>query len=242
MMAGSNLAMQFGWLPLISDIGKMIDFQNIVDKRVAELKRLYSKGGLKRTFRNFETNEVNTGQSTLQSSNFICQADYIIVREVKVWTTLRWKPNSATINGLPVTDKALQQEARRSTFDLGHKLRQNIDAASVWEAIPFSWFADYFSNVGDVLKAGRNQLPVTASGGCVMRQLRSTCDFSNIVCSHQLQGSGGHHERVTKRRFLYPTPSPSFSAHLPFLNGGQLSILGSLAVVLLMGGKPNTQL
>jgi hypothetical protein len=240
--AGSNLAFQFGWLPLISDIGKMLDFQNIVDKRVTELKRLYSKGGLRRRYNNFSDQEVAQGFATLQTSNFTANANWMIIRKSKVWTTLRWYPADADINGLPVVNRDLHNEARRATLDLGRGLRQDIDAAAVWEAIPFSWLADYFSNVGDLLKARRNQLPVVAKDACVMTSLHSTCDYTNVWASHNLSGRDGHHDYWSKSRYVNASPTPSFSAWLPFLSGNQLSILGSLAVVLLTGGKPGTQL
>lgn len=241
-VASSNLSVQFGWLPLVSDIGKMLDFQNIVDKRVKELERLYSKGGLRRRFNNFADQEILQGFATLQTSNFTSNANWMIIRSTKVWTTLRWLPYPDDINRLPFLDRDLHEQARRATLDISSKYRQDVDIAAVWEAIPFSWLADYFANIGDILKSGRNQMPVYPTQACVMTELHSTCDYTNVWASNSLTGKPGHHDYWSKSRYVNASPTPSFSACLPFLNGGQLSILGSLAVVLLTGGKPGTQL
>lgn len=242
-LAGSNLATQFGWLPLISDLGKMLDFQNIVEKRRKELERLYSKRGLRRRFNVFEDVEVLNGAATMQTSNFNAQAKWMIIRKSMCWSTIRWRPSPTVLSAIPPVVPDLQSLARRATLDIDHRLHQDIDFASIWEAIPFSWLVDYFANVGDVLKANRNQIPVTATDASVMFQLHSTCEYSGLVCvPNTLKGANGHHDYWSKARYCFPAPTPSFSASLPLLNGGQLSILGSLAVVLLMGGKPNTQL
>jgi len=88
-LAGKNLEVQFGWVPLISDLGKMMDFQQIVAKRTEELQRLGSDKGLRRRFTVWEAEELNTGHSTLQSSNFNCQADWSVRRRGKCWATMR---------------------------------------------------------------------------------------------------------------------------------------------------------
>jgi hypothetical protein len=241
--AGKNLEVQFGWLPLISDLGKMLDFQNIVDKRVKELKRLSSSRGLRRRFTVWEDNLEYHGTTTLQSSNFSAWATYNIRNHAKQWATLRWRLDPVQTSGLPFLDKDIVKQAERLTLDLNSELHQGIDAASVWEAIPFSWMIDYFANVGDVLKANRNEISVTPESFCLMTQLDSICRFTNVQCGNPtLTGSEGTTKYVQKNRYVNTAPSPGLSANLGLLNPGQWSILTSLAVLKLTGGKPGVQL
>lgn len=240
--AGKNLEVQFGWLPLISDLGKMLDFENIVDKRVKELQRLASDKGLRRRFTVWENELQYDGSSALQSSNFSASASFKIINRGKCWATLRWRPDQSATGDLPLNDRNIPELARRATLDLSLGLRQGIDAASAWEAIPFSWLVDYFANVGDVLKANRNEIPVTPSNMCVMYSQDSICRFTNVQCSHQLKGSDGTTKYTTKTRYVYLSPSPGLSANVGFLNPNQWSILGSLAALKLLGGKPGVQL
>jgi len=127
-------------------------------------------------------------------------------------------------------------------LDIDSKLKQSVDITSAWEAIPFSWFIDYMVNVGDFLKTSRNEIPVLAENMCIMYQLSSYAVWHNVTCNWELSGTNGQSSRISKDRYVSANPSPSLTANLAVLSPGQWSILGSLAVLSLVGQNPQVQL
>jgi hypothetical protein len=224
-IASTNLSVQFGWLPLVSDIAKLLDFQKLFDRRVLELRRLYSSGGLRRRVNIWQDNMILQGSGPLQTSNFTASARYYIYASGECWATTRWRPDKNIVNALPVSDRELTTQALQSIAGLSFNL------ASAWEAIPFSWLIDYFANVGDVLNASRNHIPVSATEMCVMYKKDSSCLYSNVACSpSSLSGVGGYHTNVVKDRWVEANPVPQYSVTDSLLNPRQWSILASLFV------------
>jgi hypothetical protein len=219
----TNLEIQFGWLPFVSDIGKILNFQEGAEKRFTELDRLYSKGGLRRRFVLFENSDVLTGSTTLQSSTFSCVSRYVRTRRQKQWATVRWLP---TLTNVPKpTSSEMMRQARNAYLGL------NVDFSTAWQAMPWSWLIDWFANVGDCLAASRNTIPVVAVNMCIMNQLNGRFDYTNaIALSPALTFSPGYEENSVKTRAVVPAPTPTISAAWPVLGIGQWSILGSLAV------------
>jgi hypothetical protein len=219
-IAQANLAYQFGWKPLLSDLAKMLNFQDIVHARYLELKRLY-KNGIRRTVNldscsgEYETNVDWAGPGT---TRFIGKCKQ--TRSTLITGHVKWKP----LGFGPVTDKAMLELARRSVLGL------TLDFATFWELIPWSWLVDWFSNVGDFLIANRNLVPAVPYDTCIMRNTKVTglTDWSTKTNPYSLTVEAPRGNWAGKSR--KPT-SASLSTDLEWLSLRQLSILGSLYVV-----------
>jgi hypothetical protein len=156
-LAGANLSYQFGWAPLIADIGTLLDFGNHHAKKAEEIRRLISKGGLRRNITLAERTgsiasaqvEIHSGISVLQQRSYYG----------KLWGSVRWVP-SLSPTSKNYTDQA---QAFRAALGLG------LEIATVWEALPWSWLIDYFTSIGDYLAAHRNIIPAHATRICTMQ-------------------------------------------------------------------------
>lgn len=223
--ANANLAVQMGWLPLVSDIRKLVQFQSLVDKRVVELNRLYSSTGLKR--RQVLYTEVQSSHDPSKAiesglGTFLYVREYKVTR-LKSWGTIRWRPTAVPKD---LRRQDLGKLARKLVFGLGHN---GIDAYQAWNAIPWTWLADWFTNVDDYLLAHRNDVPAVPTGPCNIMTLTETYQTWIRTDLHEqwIKGGDGVRKLITKSR---AQSSGSLSVSLPFITGRQWSILGSLAI------------
>jgi len=224
-LASANLAYQFGWEPLISDMWKLLTFQESYEKKRKELMRLYSGSGLRRNI-NLETLTDTFSESGNFQGGFGTAFNFsgVRTRTTKIWGSIRWKPTVVPPGGVP-TDLAVYRAA----------LGLDITLASVWEAIPWSWLVDWFTSAGDFLAAHRNTVPAHFSNICIMRKSECVGRFTSTSNPNGRSWRGAtaaflKEERTPYADLIYPT------AYLPFLGNGQLSILGSLAI---LRGKTN---
>lgn len=219
-LADANIRYNFGIAPLASDLYSMINFQSEVDKRQKELQALRD-GGLRRKreiFSGVATDSVN--RRSMQS--VVLPFDYrgeFTVRE-KVWASVSWKPDS----NFPKSNHELMMAARKAVFGF------TLDPAVAWEAIPWSWLVDYFSNVGDFLIAKRNIIGATPGNVLVMRQRELEAKWTVVENPiPHWKAEECLKTTVTKsRRKSSPTLT---TAGLQGLSAKQFSILGSLAIL-----------
>lgn len=219
------LEWQFGWGPLLSDLSKLFQFQAVVEKKFRRYRNLLDRGSVggysvvwEDTGKHPESTRFLT--PLYQESNIIRFTGETTRRK---WATTIWKPS---VKIPPIPDADLWNVARRATFGL------DVTPATLWEIMPWSWLIDWFSNVGELMTLSRNTIPVDHSGSCVMRQTESRFVFVNHV-----SGPGTYQvsispipQFVDKRRDVMGNVTPMAEFNIPFLNGRQLGILGSLSV------------
>lgn len=148
------LAVQFGWKPLLSDILKLLEFGVKVEKSIAFLLRNNGKPIRRRvkvlsdhhteTIREYENligvaiNWAAQLPGYRGSSGFARSA--LLIYERDIWFSGEFI--------FYIDDIALPGTIARLYSRL---LGLKITPAVVWRALPWSWLADWFSNVGDVL-------------------------------------------------------------------------------------------
>lgn len=222
-LADAYITLQFAILPLISDVKKLLNFQAAVDRRCKELDKLYSKGGIRRRVELVsETLEVQTPAFTVASNlGHIVKLRSHKITKVRRWATCRWLPTSP-----PSFNTDQEKRALASSLVSGMNVQGLTKAA--WEAIPWSFLADWFANASDVLGATNNALPATCVGRCLMTHVKTTTSYSREDGLSWLSGGDGTFTYETKMRSA--NVGVSLNASLPFLNGSQLSILGALSV------------
>lgn len=218
--AGGYLSWQFGWKPLISDVKKLLDFNGLVDKKVKELNKMYQRGGVSRRIKFGALSDYKS--ESFLSYSWQGKQGYHTMNtygSMKKWGTVRWRPTS-----LPPSNPAgIRRQAIRIVYGL------ELSASNIWEAIPWSWLVDWFSNVGTYYSTFNNIVPVEHSAPLIMTHSLTNRHFvpHNSI---GITGGGGTSTVETKSRSL---TSPTLSAGIPFLTGRQLSILGSLAILRL---------
>lgn len=219
--AGGYLSWQFGWKPLISDVKKLLDFNGLVEKKIGELHRLNSNKGLhrRRSFGTVTRQDEETVNVFNHNGNR-CDVKWRRITNIEKWGTVRYRPAS-----LPSKDESkIRKQAIRIVYGL------ELSPSNLWEALPWSWLVDWFSNVGDYLGQFNNVVPCVSSAPCIMTRTTTRATFSRSDSTSQVTGCTGGSTVQTKARSVV---SPTISASLPFLTGRQLSILGSLAILRL---------
>lgn len=230
--AGSAyLGWQFGWKPLIKDLTDLVTFAAAVEKRKQMFRNMVSKGG----YRGKYSLNGGAGAGGENTYDFIasmwpwCKVRVTSTTVVKRWAVCHWVPNLPP--GLMSDDSALTSYARKSVLAL-HK--QQI-LSNVWEALPWSWLTDYFTNIGNVLEANDNSVAMLSSDViCVMTHSRTigmptVIEFDNFPGVFDYTETitlGGAGLRETKERFL--ASISAFKTSMPILTNGQFGILAAL--------------
>lgn len=228
--ARGNLSWRFGIAPMISDVRKLANFTQAANKRLADLRKLRDGKTLRRRC-NLGTGLVDSGPTRMliHSSGALLYAFRRLVTTYNKWGSAEWKllPNSNLPN---LSEADLTKFNNRVAA--GFTTHGALETA--WELVPWSWFVDWFSNVGDMIAATNNTVGCTWGRICVMRtsECRTTFDFDPTGSDTWPIFSGWYNCRFQRKERwptspIVPVPLPS----LPILDNGQWSILLSLAAL-----------
>jgi len=216
--------------PMMSDIQKMATFVKASNKRFDELRHLRDGNSMrKRVSLGTAATEVVGARTLLHSNNYTQYGKPTTRFTKRVWATVQWKLDPSS--DIPqMSDPDLRRFADR--ISAGITSHGALETA--WALCPWSWFIDWFSNVGDIISATDNSVPCTWDGICVMQHTRSdmstTLDPVGSSTWGTINGTYKHWFERKDRQLAYPAipfPLPS----LPTLDGGKLSILASLAAL-----------
>lgn len=220
-LGAASLALQFGFGPMVSDALAMAGVAQSIERRRRELEKLSKRGVLTRVWDGDEFSTSSTQRRVIDPEAGH-EVDMLITTSARRWATMRWSVGANTL--LPKGDMQLIQTM------LGLNPQGVLLAA--WEAMPWSWFIDYFSNVGDVLAATANGIQYTVTGAVMTnQQLRAYHGSSTVVgpgTNHTLS-PGYLKKEIGQRQVFGGIPGVSFFGDI--LSPKQMSILGSLAAV-----------
>lgn len=211
-----TLSREFGWKPLVSDLFKLRSLQLEILKRIEEINRLESEGGLKRTVTLWRGSNIQSNDVITQSGDKLTvhhYLDYATQTEIKGYVC--WTP---TFPNIPA--------GRRLAKVLDVLLGLRIDASTLWNLIPWTWLIDWFSNVGDILEASRNTMDATHTSVQLMTHSTTTIQGPSNYAEGTI--SSFHASLETKQRRT--SSGTALDASLPFLDNRQISILGSIGV------------
>lgn len=215
-----NLMIQFGILPLISDTQKLLIFQDLVDQRMGELRRLATRG-LRRTIDlgSWSASSKDTGITYFHSNGVTFKGYLKRETVVRARGHARWQLDE------PYAQSNEEMRALATRIVTG----QTIDLLTAYELMPWSWLIDWFSNLGDYISSKRNLIGATPSLPAVMLNSRTLVSHPTI---YHTNGNGymtAIHNVYEDKERMYA--SAGLNAYLPCLSGRQMSILGSLSVV-----------
>lgn len=223
--------LQWRWAikPMIRDLQSMCDFQTAVSNRVRWLTKLRDTGLLKRRCGlGKDQSQVDEGLFYMESQCAILRAQRTVHYTSEVWGTTQWKLVSGT--QLPVTNEGMENLATRLTFGItGYESLQ-----TAWELLPWSWFIDWFTSVGNLIAATNNTVPVTPQRTCLMRTTSSAVGYEYVLPStpdYLRVSKNGSAWWVRKERHPMPSPAPVSLSLLSLIESDKWSILGSLAVL-----------
>lgn len=231
-IANAVLTYRWGLAPLISDFRKLLVFQKAVEQRFKELDNLRKGRTLKRRI-SLDSGAVKTesGRFVVQSWQILFDGYWIDNYTHNVWGSVQWYTPSWS--GLA---KATDPELMRRAWQIASGMNTRSATMALWELVPWSWLADWFSNVGDILAACGNSTDMDFRGLCIMQHQKAIrrlmhndlrfwdyeCHMTPLVV-----------RREKKYRFANVFPIAFPSLRLPVLTYSKLSIIGSLAVLRL---------
>lgn len=224
--AASTLAYQFGWAPLMQDIGRMLQFSESVAKRQVQLMKANSRRGLLRRIKlGSDTQTHKGGPQTLTSTwGWVINASWSETCNYDQWATIRWRAKDESQFGRVPS----YMDAFRATYGLN---RGHIPI-EIWKAVPWSWAIDWFADISNVLQANYNSIYYDATGLNIMQHYQSERTY-RAVPSKGFPGLTVNYER--KRRTIHPSPTASLHMRIPFLDTFKLSILGSMTILRVTG-------
>lgn len=157
--ADFHLAVQFGWLPTLRDVQDFTKSTLLLKKRLDQLVR--DNGKLVHRSMRFKGNDGNSSSSHKEIHNgesYSAFADGMVTQVhanvprfedvceagINTWATGNFRYYLSDINQ--------KDDWRWKTSMYARILGGNPSPATVWNAIPWSWLTDWFSNIGDVLE------------------------------------------------------------------------------------------
>jgi len=218
----SNLYVQFGLVPLMEDILKLLDLKKVIDSRVKELQRLHdpSGRGLRRTVTVYTGSTTSQWDEVYQSNLGFYHGPVRQITTEVVRVHCRWLPD---IGFFPWDrdDSDLVHQARRAVIGM-----DPTQLDTLWEALPWSWMIDWMSTCGTYFKANRNVIPAILNAVTVMRHTKTeyTGGVSNGTDSKVSPFTVSLETKLRSIGAVFPT------ATLTFLSENQMGLVSSLAV------------
>lgn len=229
-VAGSYLAYSFGWAPLIGDLLKLLKLEESISRRIKYLTKHSGGGGkVKRTLgsSSYPRTSYPYTLSWLNSPPSV-KGFATVTEKKRIW----FVSNMQIQTELPKDNPEMRRMARNAVLGL------NISAATLWEAMPWSWLIDYLGNIGDILEAQRGAIRFRAYNLNLMVESVVEDKLGGWTNSGSITCSGGTNRTIVKSRSVHPIPLPRL-AFRPFWTPHMLGIVGSLGLVAAVrGGSP----
>jgi hypothetical protein len=224
--AAATLAYQFGWGPLIQDIGRMMNLVDMIDKRQRMLQQAHSTKGIRRKINLDNLTSTHSG-GELRSSTYgrFINQDYEGTKNVRTWGTVRWVTRDPSLFG--------KKPSFKEAFNTALGLNPGYIPISVWKAMPWSWAIDWFAGISDLINAYHNMVYYRPSRICIMRTWTNTWTYPHCFDAGG-EVSQGSKIAVWKERTIH-NPSLVPRIRFPFLDPYKLSILGSFAILAITG-------
>jgi len=230
----TNLSYNFGFKPLVDDLLSLIDFVAATDKHLAYLQKLEKSHSVNRKIGTESgvgdlINEPNKIQRpAIAGKNVYVTADddqsYSWTRDI--WYTMKLE----LTDPLPTSGGDRRALARR----LASGLYLNSDTA--WNAVPWTWLIDWFTNFGDLISSTRGLLGYEQRDlNLMIHYAAKAGPIAYSTLDNTIQQEG---ERVLtfdrKLRFVRARPYALPTFYTPAISNHQIGILASLAIT---GGK-----
>lgn len=195
-LGDAYLNVQFGWLPLLSDIRKMYELSQTIDKRLAEIVRQNGKGIHRRRLirDSTQTTIINEwrhatqpfmwwqGYAPPQWVGGTSRMDETLTVTDKIWFVGKFR--------YYIPDIGSSEWTKRTTRAL---YGANITPEVAWNLLPWSWLIDWFGNIGDVMSnMSSNAVDnLTADYAYIMRTQETRYDMEGATTWNQLGSPTG---------------------------------------------------
>jgi hypothetical protein len=216
------LMYDFGWRPFFTDLATILDNDEFIRRRQRNVNKI-RKGEL-RTSGSLGSSTVTqrTDGIYFQSLGFVATGYEYATTKFERWFVARWKVD-------PIPFRAALDGSSRDKLYSALGLTNEIPL-NFWNALPWTWFADWFTNVGSIISLMGNRQGVTFSSA--VRMTRTETKVSCVVTSKPswVSANNGGYGITHKQRAAF---SPTFVRQDLGLNifpPDRLATLSALAV------------
>lgn len=235
---GNNyLAYQFGWKPFLGDLISWFESIQKLDAQIAQLKkdngRWIKRGGALFSSEDEDTTTTSGTKSDLMFPGYYSIGNKTVksVIKEKCWFSARFR---YYIPGL-LNSKFGKLAALRRIWGL------ELTPEQVWQLIPFSWLADWFTNIGPVISNLCSSMDenLVAKYAYVMletsEEYTTSLQFTTQVQNAYPTAYEYHNHEISSRVRISTknraTASPfGFNLEIGDLNNYQRSILAALGI------------
>jgi len=217
--ASETLRLQFGLKPLLKDILRTINWAEGVNKRLKVLQRFRDSGGYRKTVTLDKlSNSQANNNIVLQSAGAFFTDSFETIGHRVIRGHARWLP---TVDFKNIAQDEMVAMAKRAYFGM------EFSFSGYWEAMPWSWLVDWYSNIGNLLELTRNTVPCTLGSLTIMRTTTSESVTHTYDDGIRIIKPG---IVIKERKERYPG-TVALDVQLPLLSGEQMGILASLLVM-----------
>lgn len=225
----SHLTVEWAIKPLIGDLWKLYNFSKASKERLDELRNLRDGKAIKKRVSLGHDLHEHTQGNLLNSSQIWVTATLNVYATYEMWGSCQWVlPPDTFIQKM--SERELELFARRIAG--GFNIHGGL--AAFWELVPWSWLADWFAGIGDMISATNNSIPLTYRNVCIMRKslCRVTADIDPVAPNYNVTFTPQFRMEVSrKKRWPWAPVIPFPIPRIPVINGRKWSILASLAAL-----------
>lgn len=197
---GEYLNVEFGWLPLVSDMRKFAYSVNNSAKILSDYRA--GSGKITRVGYHYpSSNQFTSGNQTIflytpGNSGFsgAVSATYVASQETNTWFSGAFKYH------LPVPDSTISKIQLYADY-ADKLLGVKPTPENIWNSSPWTWGLDWFANMGDILtnvsQLGQNGLALMY--GYIMSETRTKHTWTSVAGDSRTTGSVTR-DQVYKKR------------------------------------------
>jgi len=226
---GEYLNVQFGWLPLLSDVRS---FAHAV-KNSGKILEAYRKGSDKKIRRRYHFPD-NVRENRLYSGGFFPDVQtngtfFDSGTMSELYTKETWFSGAFRYH-IPTSDSQLGKFQRWLSY-ADHLLGVKVTPETLWNIAPWSWAVDWFTNTGDVMtniaNLGRDGLVLQY--GYIMHSTKVETDTTAYI---NLSGTRVqcHRTRSEEWKMRLPATPYGFGVDLKALTAKQVSVIAALGL------------
>lgn len=212
---GTHLAIEFGVKPLLNDLTSLFQFAETLERRRRFLHKASSDGSVGGSLHVDGTTWPLISPSASVQGFGSVKGYYTARSSHTAWFTGRY---TANLSGMPEPGSMLSKL-------MGMNLSMPIDI--LWNAIPWTWLIDYFSNWGDFITACGGSIPFEVTGTCIMCTSTTQITFRGTNYPQVPIAYSGDLRVVKKQRGVFPNVKNKLRFE-PVLTHSQWGILAAL--------------
>lgn len=226
--ADGYLTYQWAIRPMMSDMLALLSLQRDI---AARMRRHRKKFTTKRASGKFPGIYylISSGSASFQHEMawgcYLTFDQDVEITKNEGWFSARLEPQVAL--------NKLLEETTDVRFQLGLAQTGARGLNTAYQLMPWSWLADYFSNLGDAIEYGTNTMPYKVTSVCLMAEAEITWNvrprWPTWGYYYTYSRSDGKQVEVSKRRKVVTNPSGKWVIE-PLLSGTQVANLAALAV------------